>query len=233
VARLLDLEGEGHSADELRCSGLTSNQGHLLWAGTVSAERAERVCGMLMSDAMFSGWGIRTLGQGNHAFNPVGHHTGTVCPHDNALIAHGLRRYGIDEEFTRVFEALLEAAAQFNDYRLPELFGGNVRTPYESPVPYPVACAPQAWAAGAIPYLLKWGLGLSPDGLNRRLRIIRPSLPHWLSRVEVSGLRVAGATIDLCFERTGQHVTLADAQIEGDVEVVLEITGDRRAFEDV
>jgi glycogen debranching enzyme len=77
-----------------------------------------------------------------------------------------------------VFEALLEAAAQFNDYRLPELFGGNVRTPYESPVPYPVACAPRAWAAGTIPYLLKWGLGLSPDGLNRRLRIIRPSSPH-------------------------------------------------------
>jgi len=263
VARLLELEGEGHSADELRSrasateaalqrfwledaggyaigldgskrpgSCLTSNQGHLLWAGAVSAERAERVCGMLMSDAMFSGWGIRTLGEGHPAFNPVGYHTGTVWPHDNALIAHGLRRYGFDEEFTRVFEALLEAASQFNDYRLPELFGGNVRTLYESPVPYPVACAPQAWAAGAIPYLLKWGLGLSPDGLNGRLRVIRPSLPHWLGRVEVSGLRVAGATIDLCFERTGQQVTLTDARIDGDIEVVLEIAGGRRIFED-
>jgi glycogen debranching enzyme len=264
VARLLDLEGEGHSADELRSrsrateaalerfwledaggyaigldgskrpgSGLTSNQGHLLWAGAVSAERAERVCGMLMGDAMFSGWGIRTLGEGHPAFNPLGYHTGTVWPHDNALVAHGLRRYGFDEEFTRVFEAMLEAASQFNDYRLPELFGGNARTLYESPVPYPVACAPQAWAAGAIPYLLRLGLGLSPDGLNRRLRIIRPSLPHWLSRVEVSGLHVAGATIDLCFERTGEHVTLTDARIDGDVEVVLEIAADRRTFEDV
>jgi glycogen debranching enzyme len=189
-----DLEGEGHSADELRSRanateaalerlwledaggyaigldgskrpgfGLTSNQGHLLWAGTVSAERAERVCGMLMSDAMFSGWGIRTLGKGNPTFNPVGYHAGTVWPHDNALIAQGLR----------------------------------------------------------------------PDGLNRRLRIIRPSFPHWLGRVEVSWLRRAGATIDLCFERTGQHVTLADARIDGDVEVGLEIAGDRRTFEDV
>jgi glycogen debranching enzyme len=199
----------------------------------VSAERAERVCGMLMGDAMLSGWGIRTLGERHPAFNPVGYHTGTVWRHDNALIAHGLRRYGFDEEFTRVFDALLEAASHFDEYRLPELFGGNTRTPHESPVPYPVACAPQAWAAGAIPYLLKWGLGLSPDGLNRRMRIIRPSLPHWLGRVEVSRLRVAGATIDLCFERSGRHVTLTDARIDGDVEVVLEIAGDRRTFEDV
>jgi glycogen debranching enzyme len=188
---------------------------------------------MLMSDAMFSGWGIRTLGEGHPAFNPVGYHTGTVWPHDNAFIAHGLRRYGFDEEFTRVFEALLEAASHFDDYRLPELFGGNARTLYESPVPSSVACAAQAWAAGTIAYLLKWGLAPIRDGPKRRLRIIRPSLPHWLSRVEVPGLRVAGASIDLCFERSGRHVTLSDARIDGDVEVVLEIAGDRRPFEDV
>ena len=188
---------------------------------------------MLMGDAMFSGWGIRTLGEGHPAFNPVGSHTGTVSPHDNALIAHGLRRYGFDEEFTHVFEALLEAASHFDDYRLPELVGGNTRMPYESPVPYPVACAPQAWVAGAIPYLLKWGLGLSPDCVNRRLRIIRPSLPHWLSRMEVSGLRVAGASIDICFEGSGRQVTLTDARIDGDIDVVLEIAGDRRTFEEV
>jgi hypothetical protein len=96
-------------------------------------------------------------------------------------------------------------------------------------VPYPVACQPQAWAAGAIPYLVTGGLGLVPDGLRGRLRIRRPSLPRWLNRVEVSGLRIAGSRVDLLFERagTGEQVALTDAHIEGDVEVVLEIAGTR------
>ena len=96
-------------------------------------------------------------------------------------------------------------------------------------MPYPVACQPQAWAAGAIPYLTAGALGLVPDALERRLRVRRPSLPRWLSRVEVRGLRIAGSTVDLLFERTGAggQVALVDAHIEGDVEVVLEISGNR------
>ena len=143
--------------------------------------------------------------------------------------AAGLRRYGFDEDFTEVFEALLEAASHAEAYRLPELFAGFSRTQFETPVPYPVACHPQAWAAGAIPYLLTSGLGLRPDGLERRLRVRRPSLPRWVDRVEVEGLRVADARVDLLFERaaTGDHVALTDARIEGEVEVVLEISGSR------
>ena len=222
----------GLDGDKRPGSGLTSNQGHLLWTNTVSDERARAIRDVLMSDDMFTGWGIRTLAQSHPSYNPVGYHTGSVWPHDSALIAFGLRRYGFDEDFTLIFEGLLEAASRFDDYRLPELFAGFARSEFDEPVPYPVACQPQAWAAGSIPFLLKWGLGLSPDALENRLAIVRPSLPRWLSRVEVNGLPLGEATIDLVFERVGEQVTLADAHIEGDVEVVLEIAADRRGLKD-
>ena len=219
----------GFGADGRPSEALASNQGHLLWALALPQDRAQAVRDALMSDAMFSGWGVRTLAQGEAGYNPVGYHLGTVWPHDTAMIAFGLRKYGFDHDFTRIFEALLEAAASADAYRLPELFAGFSRTQFETPVPYPVACQPQAWAAGAIPYLTTAGLGLVPDALSRRLRVRRPSLPDWLSRVEVRGMRVADARVDLLFERTGAggQVALADARIEGDVEVVLEISGSR------
>jgi glycogen debranching enzyme len=213
-------------------SGLTSNQGHLLWSNAVSDERARAIRDALMSEDMFTGWGVRTLAQSHPAYNPVGYHTGSVWPHDSSLIAFGLRRYGFDEEFTLIFEGLLEAASRFDDYRLPELFGGFSRAEFDEPVPYPVACQPQAWAAGSIPFLLRWGLGLSPNALENRLAIVRPSLPRWLNRVELKGLALGNATIDLVFERAGEHVTLADARIEGDAEVVLEIAANRRGLKD-
>ena len=201
---------------------LASNQGHLLWAGAVPDDRAPRVRDALMGETMFSGWGVRTLAEGERAYNPVGYHTGSIWPHDNALIAVGLRDYGFDEDFTSIFEALLEAASQFPNYRLPELFAGFSRTEYESPVPYPVACRPQAWAAGTIPYLMKAGLGLSPAGFDRRLEVVRPSLPRWVNRVQVRSVCLAGSTVDLCFEREAHTVRLAEAHVDGPAEVLSE-----------
>jgi glycogen debranching enzyme len=209
-------------------AALGSNQGHLLWAGAVAPERASAIRAAMMDDRMFSGWGIRTLAEGEAAYNPVGYHLGTVWPHDTALIAVGLRRYGFDGDFDRVMQGMLDAAAEADNYRLPELFAGFGRDEFATPVPYPVACQPQAWAAGAIPYLGRTALGVSADGLNRRLRVRRPSLSHWLDRVEVNGLRVADAEVDLVFERTsGAGVALADVRIRGDLEVVLEVSGRR------
>ena len=222
----------GLDRDKRPGSGLTSNQGHLLWANAVDDEQARCIRNVLMSDDMFTGWGVRTLAQSHAAYNPVGYHTGSVWPHDSALIAFGLRRYGFDEDFTQIFEGLIEAASWFGDYRLPELFAGFPRSEFDEPVPYPVACQPQAWAAGSIPFLLKWGLGLSPDALNKRLRIVRPSLPRWLGEVEVTGLELGDARIDLRFQRVGDAVTLADTHIQGDAEVVLEIAADRRRMAD-
>jgi glycogen debranching enzyme len=214
------LDGTGRASE-----ALASNQGHLLWAADVAPARAAAVRDALMGEALFSGWGIRTLGRGEAGFNPVGYHLGTVWPHDTALGAAGLRRHGYDDDFVALFEGLLEAASHAQDYRLPELFAGFSRTQFETPVPYPVACQPQAWAAAAIPYLLTSGLGLHADGLERSLRIRRPSLPHWVSRVEVEGLQVAGARVDLLFERAGAdgRVALTDARVKGDLEVVLEV----------
>jgi glycogen debranching enzyme len=144
------------------------------------------------------------------------------------MIAVGLRKYGFDEDFNALFEGLLEAASNSEGYRLPELFAGFSRAEFATPVPYPVACQPQAWAAGAIPYMLKSGLGLNADALGNRLRILRPSLPRWVNRVEVKGLRIADSSVDLLFERSATgSVTLSDARIEGDVEVTLEIRGHR------
>jgi glycogen debranching enzyme len=212
----------GLAADKRPGTRLASNQGHLLWAGALPPDRARSVRDLLMAEHMFSGWGVRTLSDRNPAFNPLGYHTGTVWPHDTAMFACGLRRHGFDEDFLRMFDALLEAASRLDGYRLPELFGGFARRPGEDPVPYPVACRPQAWAAGSIPWLLAACLGLEPDALRGRLRVVRPLLPRWVDRLDLSGLRVAGATVDLRFERTAAGVQLAGAQVDGTLEIVRE-----------
>ncbi len=211
----------GLDADKRPGSGGTSNQGHLLWAGAVGPVRARRIRDVLMDADLFSGWGIRTLAQSHPAYSPIGYHTGSVWPHDTALIASGLRRYGFDEAFAPVFDGLVEAASRFTGYRLPELFGGFPREELADPVPYPVAGRPQAWAAGSIPFLLECALGLDPDALENRLTIVRPSLPRRLDRVDVTGLEIGGSRVDLRFERDGDEATLADARVDGDVEVVL------------
>jgi glycogen debranching enzyme len=211
----------GLDAEKRPGAGLTSNQGHLLWTGAVGDERARSIRDALMDTGLWSGWGIRTLAQTHPAYNPLGYHTGSVWPHDSALIAAGLRRYGFDHDFASIFEGLIEAASRFADYRLPELFGGFPRGELGEPVPYPVAGRPQAWAAGSVPFLLECGLGLSPDALEKRLTIVRPSLPRQLGRVDVTGLEIGGARVDLRFERAGDQVTLADARVDGDVEVVV------------
>jgi glycogen debranching enzyme len=213
----IGLDGEGR-----RGSAMTSNQGHLLWAGAIPAERAGGIRDALMGEAMFSGWGVRTLGEGHAGYNPLGYHTGSVWPHDTAMIAAGLRRYGFDEDFDALFEGLLEAASLVPDHRMPELFGGFPRRAHEAPVPYPVACRPQAWAAGAIPHLVTAGLGLRPDALHRRLRVVRPRLPRWVGRLSLAGVRVGDAHVDLRFERAGNQVVLADARTEGNIQLSLE-----------
>ena len=205
---------------------LASNQGHLLWAAAIGAQRARAFCSALMGHTSYSGWGVRTLSSDERAFNPVGYHTGTVWPHDNCMFALGLRNYGFDQAFLRIFEDLLEAASVLPDYRLPELIAGFSRADYEDPVPYPVACSPQAWAAGSLPAMLIAGLGITPDGLQRTLRIRRPSLPRQVNRVALEGLRVGDATVDLLFERVAHRsdsVALTDVKVDGQLDVVLEI----------
>jgi glycogen debranching enzyme len=175
-----------------------------------------------MKDDMFSGWGIRTLSETEAAYNPLGYHLGTIWPHDTSLIMAGFRRYGFDQEAMRLFEGLVKAAAHFKAYQLPELFAGFSQKEYDVPVPYPAANHPQAWAAGAIPYMIETSLGLMPEAFEHRLRIIRPILPEFIDELEVHRLRVRDAQVDLRFERTRDgSVKVNILKLKGQLDVVV------------
>lgn len=182
---------------------VASNAGQVLWSGIASPEHASAVARRLLQDDMFSGWGIRTLSSREQRYNPLSYQLGSVWPHDNALILAGLKRYGCVAEAQRVFAALQDAAGGLRAHRLPELYAGFERGPYERhPVRYPVACSPQAWAAAAMPYALVSLLGLEPDALEHRLRLLDPRLPPGVDRLRLVRLRVGEALVDLSFLRS-------------------------------
>lgn len=222
------IEAEGCYAMALEaghqpCRVMSSNPGQALWTGIIEEDKAGHVVHRLMRPDLFNGWGIRTLSCKERRYNPMGYHLGTVWPHDNSLIAAGFRRYGYDEEATRIFVGLLEAAMEFEDYRLPELFTGFGREEYGQPVRYPVACHPQAWAAGSIPFLVETFLGLAPDAFNKRLKIVRPYLPDFINQVEFRHLRVGQALVDLRFERRRDGSLDAHVgEVTGDLKVEVE-----------
>lgn len=212
------LCGEGHVLSDVA----SSNPGHALWCGIASDDVAAATARHLLSDQMFSGWGIRTLGSDEHAYNPVSYHRGSVWPHDNAICAAGLRRYGYDEEAMRVIEAILTAAHHFESHRLPELFAGHKRSAFPIPVRYPVACHPQAWASGSVPMLLRTSLGLEVDGAARQVRFRRPMLPLNADRLTIGGIRVGGEEIQARFERIAEdapHARLVQIEAPDGVDV--------------
>ena len=170
------LDAEGRQVDSL-----TSNIGHLLWSGIVDKSKAKAVAGHLMGRRLFSGWGVRTLAEGEGRFNPIGYHVGTVWPFDCSFIAWGLRRYGFKREAAQIAEGIL-AAAEFFDGRLPEAFGGYPRTMTKYPVQYPTACSPQAWSTGAPLLLLRTMLGLEPMGDHL---VVDPVLAESVGRMEL------------------------------------------------
>ena len=199
----------GLDADKRQIDSLTSNIGHLLWSGIVSEERAATVAKQLMADPLFSGWGVRTLSTDDEAFNPIGYHRGTVWPHDNSIIAHGLARYGFRDEANRIAMAMLDAAA-FSGHRLPEAFSGYPRSVGRFPIPYPTACSPQAWATGTPLLLLRAMLGLEVrDGQVT----IDPALPEALGHVSVRGVRALGTRWDI--EAQGGEGTVTPARETG------------------
>ncbi len=167
---------------------------------------------------MVSRWGLRTFAADQPGYNPIGYHTGTVWPHDTAIAAAGLRRYGFDDAADILSSGMLAAAQQFPAFRLPELFCGFDRASTGAPIAYPVACSPQAWAAGAVLMLIRTMLGLQADAPNRRLTLDRPILPAGLTKVVIRGLRVGDASCDLLLHRwrglTSAEVLRKDAQLE-------------------
>jgi glycogen debranching enzyme len=216
-------------ADRQPVAVLSSNPGHALWAGIADPDKAQRTVERLMDDDMFNGWGIRTLSAQERGYNPLGYHLGTVWPHDNAIIAAGFRRYGFDAAARRIFTAITEAAMYFAHYQLPELFAGFGRQEYGVPVRYPVACHPQAWAAGSVPYFVEVVLGLTPEASERRLHVIRPILPDFIDRLEMHRLRVGSGRADLSFERISDGVAVKILKIEGPLDVIIEPDASRAA----
>lgn len=203
-------------------STIGSNAGHALWAGIADVEKARHVVARLMAPDMFSGWGIRTLSEDEYPYNPIGYHLGTVWPHDNALIARGMKRYGYDEEVERIFEGLFEAASKFDDYQMPELFAGYSKDFAPVPVRFPVACHPQAWGAGTLPYILWTMLGLSPEAFEGRLRILRPRLPGMLRYLEILHLQVGESFVDLRFAREGDQTKVEVLRRQGALDVIVD-----------
>lgn len=209
--------------DKRPSDAIASNVGQCLWSGLVAADRARLVADRLLEPASASGWGIRTYAADQPGYNPIGYHTGTVWPHDTALIAAGLKRYGLDEASNRVVTQVFEAAQRFEHFRLPELFCGFDRTETATPVPYPVACSPQAWAAGAPFLLLSTMLGLRAHATRGELELAHPHLPDWLDRVTVRGLRVGEASVDLLFHRWRGTTSAEILRRSGDLAVTIRL----------
>jgi glycogen debranching enzyme len=200
---------------------ITSNPGHCLWSRIVDEERAPKVVHRLAGSGLAAGYGIRTLASRQRAYDPIGYHTGSIWPHDNALIAHGMKRYGFDREARGVLDQLALAGAFFPLARFPELFCGFSADDVPLPVQYPVACRPQAWSSGAPLLMVRSYAGLSADAPNNRLYIDRPRLPEWLERVEINGMRIGGDRLDLVFTNN-QGVTATEVpRKHGDIEVLI------------
>jgi glycogen debranching enzyme len=214
----LALDGAGEP-----CRVRSSNAGQALFSGIVKRERAARVVHDLFGAEFFTGWGIRTLGAREKRFNPISYHNGSVWPHDNALIALGLARYGHTAEALSLTAALFDAAAHMHLRRLPELFCGFERRRGKAPTLYPVACAPQAWAACAPFALLQACLGLEVDAASETVRLRQPQLPSFLDSLVVRRLRVGESRLDLLLRRQESSVAVSLLSREGaaEVEVVL------------
>ncbi len=201
--------------DGQRVDAVASNQGHALWAGLLDGQHAAVVARRLMSDDMFSGFGLRTLATGMGRYDPVSYHNGSVWPHDTAIIAVGLARNGFHKDALRLVEGLV-AASSDEDGRLPELFSGLSRRDVDSPVPYPTSCSPQAWAAGAGLLLVRLLAGIEPE-----LHLGRVNLsPLWQGpgTLEIGELRLGDHTVDLVIDDNGSaEVIGAPADVTFDV----------------
>lgn len=204
------------------CRIRTSNAGHCLFSGIASRQRAHLVSHTLMSRDMFSGFGVRTVGSQESRYNPLSYHNGSVWPHDNAIIAAGMARYGFREFAGRILMGLLDVSNTVDLHRLPELFCGVDRREGEGPTLYPVACSPQSWAAASVFMLLQACLGISVDGQAKRIIFDRPYLPEGIPQLWIRGLSIDHSRIDLSLQRHAGTVRIEVLAKQGQAEVVIE-----------
>jgi glycogen debranching enzyme len=207
--------------DKRPCKVRSSNAGHCLFSGIASRPRAARVARIVTGDTFFSGWGIRTIAATEARYNPMSYHNGSIWPHDNALIAAGLARYGFQDAALQVLTALFDASMRVDLNRLPELFCGFPRRDGEGPTLYPVACNPQAWASAAVFFLLQSCLGLRIDAERNRVYFHTPSLPEFLREVDIVGLKTPTDSLDLTLRRHAGEVAVNLKSRTGSAQVVV------------
>jgi glycogen debranching enzyme len=207
--------------DKARCAVRTSNVAHCLYAGLVAEERARAVLEGLAGEHLYSGWGVRTVAENELRFNPMAYHNGSVWPHDNAIAAAGAARYQSKSLTTRILASQFDASTYFELHRLPELFCGFRRRDGEAPTRYPVACSPQAWAAGAVFMLLEACLGISIDANRRLITLNHPLLPDAIDELCIRELNVGEATVDLTLHRYSGSVGVDVERRMGEVAVVV------------
>jgi glycogen debranching enzyme len=213
---VLALDGK-----KAQCRVRTSNAGHALFCHIARPEHAAITAETLLSEAMFSGWGVRTLAAGEARYNPMSYHNGSVWPHDNAMVALGLSLYGLQSKAISILYGLYEASLAVDLNRLPELFCGfHKRNDSSGPTLYPVACAPQAWASGSVYLLLRAVLGIYISAPERTIRFSNPALPANLDEVTVENLRVGDASVDILFRRHKDDVAVEVLRRKGELEVV-------------
>jgi glycogen debranching enzyme len=201
------------------CRVRASNAGHCLFSEIATTAHAERTAHTLMGKGVFSGWGIRTLAAPEVQYNPMSYHNGSIWPHDNALTAYGFGRYGLRESVLQILTGLFDASLFIDLHRLPELFCGFPRRPGEGPTLYPVACAPQSWAAASVFLLLQACLGLSVRAHPPQVSFSYPLLPPYLQEVCIKNLRVGEASVDLFIRNHAQDVSINIARRQGKVEI--------------
>ncbi len=200
---------------------VTSNPGHCLYCGIADPDKGRKTADRLVADDLFSGWGVRTLSAGSPAYNPVSYHNGSVWPHDNAIVAAGIKRYGAQAATEKIVGAVFDAALAGNEARLPELLCGFPRTGETPYVAYPVACRPQAWAAAAPFMILQALLGVSASAQAGLLEVHQPHLPAWIDAIELRNLRVGAGRVALSFSRRGTATAVAVLDISGDIRVTI------------
>jgi glycogen debranching enzyme len=205
--------------DKNPCGVRTSNAGQVLFTGIASSDRATQVAHGLLQPRFFSGWGIRTVAVGEARYNPMSYHNGSIWPHDNALIALGLARYGQKQSISTLFEGLFRAGTYMDLRRLPELFCGFQLQHGHGPTLYPVACAPQAWASATPFTLLEASLGLQFDPFKGEIRLCNPQLPPFLDEVMLRNLQLGSSSVDLRVRRHRDTVSLDTPRISGNIQV--------------
>ena len=210
--------------DKKPCKVRTSNAGQVLWSGIARPDRAKRVAEQMLGTNFFSGWGIRTVAIGEPRYNPMSYHDGSIWPHDNSLIAAGMARYGMTDKAERIFEGLFATASYMDLRRLPELFCGFRRRRGAGPTLYPVACSPQAWAAGTPFLLLQACLGLEFNPFERAILFRNPRLPSFADEITLRNIGFDEAKVDVTLRRVGEHVALRVLRNTGQIQVTMNLT---------